>query len=185
MRKLPMFAFRGVVLTPQECDRIIALAEAATLRDGTVDDTTTVNMKARNSSITFVPQPDGAWIYDKVIGLSLQSNRELWNFQLDGAEPMQIARYESGQHYVGHVDIGLEEPLSLRKLSVVIQLSDPADYDGGELVLYSSGESTEIAPRERGAMTVFPSYTLHQVKPVIRGRRYSLAHWIIGREPFR
>jgi PKHD-type hydroxylase len=185
MRRLPMFGFLGGVLTAEECDRAIALAEATKLREGTIDGTVTVNAAKRNSAITFIPRQEGSWLYDKVVGRALQANREFWNFQLDGAEPIQIARYESGQHYVGHVDIGMEEPYSLRKLSVVIQLSDPEDYDGGELVLHTSVDEIETAPRSRGEMILFPSYALHQVKPVTRGRRYSLAHWIIGREPFR
>lgn len=185
MRRLPMFGFVGVVLTPDECDRAIALAEAGKLRSGTIDGTVNINESKRNSAITFIPRQNGEWLYDRVIGRALQANRDFWNFQLDGAEQMQIARYEAGQHYVGHVDIGMDAPYSLRKLSVVVQLSDPDDYEGGELVLHTSVDEIETAPRGRGEMILFPSYALHQVKPVTRGRRYSLAHWIIGREPFR
>lgn len=186
MRRLPLFGFLGPVLTGEDCDRAIALTEAAALRPGTIDGTVTTDAAQRNSSITFIPRGgDAAWLYDKMIATALQANRDFWNFQLDGAEQIQIARYDVGQHYIGHVDIGIEEPYSLRKLSVVVQLTDPDEYEGGELVFHKSSESLVAAPRERGEMIVFPSYALHQVQPVTRGRRYSLAHWIIGREPFR
>jgi len=186
MRRLPLFNFLGPVLTPEECDRVIAMAEMTTLRPGTIEGPEKLNAGLRNSSITFLP-PGGeaAWLYDKVIKTALQSNKEVWGFQLDAAEKIQIARYETDQHYVGHLDIGSDGPNALRKLSVVIQLSDPADYEGGDLIFYINSEKLMSAPRTRGEMILFPSYVLHQAKPVTSGRRYSLANWIIGREPFR
>lgn len=77
----------------------------------------------------------------------------------------------------------------IRKLSVTISLSDPADYDGGNLQFdlgphrpdrYHTCE--EIRPR--GSVIVFPSHIYHQVTPVTRGTRYSLVAWSLGR-PFR
>lgn len=186
MRRLPLFGFLGPVFAATDCDRAVALAEAVALRPGTIDGTVTTDAAQRNSAVTFIPRADeAAWLYDKVVSAVLQANRDFWGFQLDGDEPIQVARYDAGQHYIGHVDIGMEEPYSLRKLSVVVQLSDPADYQGGALVFHSSGEKRVAAPRTRGEMIVFPSYVLHQVEPVTAGRRHSLAHWIIGREPFR
>jgi PKHD-type hydroxylase len=186
MRQLPLFAFLGPVFSPAECDHVVALAENLALRAGTIDDATKTDAAQRNSSVTFIPRGgDAAWLYEKIVVTALQANREAWNFQLDGDEAIQIARYDIGQHYIGHIDVGMSGPYSLRKLSVVVQLSDPADYEGGELVFYSSSEKLVAAPRGRGEMILFPSYALHQVKAVTAGRRYSLAHWIIGREPFR
>jgi PKHD-type hydroxylase len=72
---------------------------------------------------------------------------------------------------------------TVRKLSFTLQLSDPADYDGGELQLMNSKKPT-IASREQGYVMVFPSYTLHEVTPVTRGTRYSLVSWVTGK-PFK
>lgn len=77
----------------------------------------------------------------------------------------------------------------IRKLSVTVSLSDPADYDGGNLKFdlgphrpdrYHTCE--EIRPR--GSIIVFPSHIHHQVTPVTRGTRYSLVAWSLGK-PFR
>jgi PKHD-type hydroxylase len=76
-----------------------------------------------------------------------------------------------------------------RKLSVTVSLSDPKEYDGGNLKFdlgphrpdrYHTCE--EIRPR--GSIIVFPSHIHHQVTPVTRGTRYSLVAWNLGK-PFR
>ena len=66
-----------------------------------------------------------------------------------------------------------------RKLSVVVQLSDPEEYEGGELKLHTSYDPI-IIKKERGMIVSFPSYTLHEVAPVTKGERYSLVAWVHG-----
>ena len=65
-----------------------------------------------------------------------------------------------------------------------MQLSDPADYDGGELELKNSTR-TLVAPRAQGTLIVFPSFLLHRVAPVTRGTRRSLVGWASGTHPYR
>ena len=83
--------------------------------------------------------------------------------------------------YGKHVDCSYNT--NIRKLSFTLQLSDPSDYDGGDLCLYF-GEDAEVIKREQGYVALFPSYVLHEVTPVTRGTRYSLVSWITGK-PFR
>ena len=71
------------------------------------------------------------------------------------------------------------ERFSIRKLSLVVQLSDPADYQGGELQVLSAEEPTTFS-KARGTVVVFPSYVLHRVMPVTSGTRFSLAGWVGG-----
>lgn len=66
-----------------------------------------------------------------------------------------------------------------RKLSMSLQLSDPNDYEGGELLLHLSHNPTVIS-KQKGMMVFFPSHTLHEVTPVTKGERYSLVAWIHG-----
>lgn len=77
----------------------------------------------------------------------------------------------------------------IRKLSVTISLSDPSDYDGGNLKFdlgphRSDRYHTCEEIRPRGSIIVFPSHIHHQVTPVTRGTRYSLVAWSLGK-PFR
>jgi len=73
------------------------------------------------------------------------------------------------------------------------QLSDPKDYEGGELefaipevdkgkLTYTTFSLPEILPK--GSIVVFPSFVWHRVKPVTKGTRYSLVMWNLG-YPFK
>jgi PKHD-type hydroxylase len=66
---------------------------------------------------------------------------------------------------------------------MVVQLTDPDEYEGGELELCLGGEPF-VVPREQGTLITFPSYVLHRVKPTTKGTRHSLVGWVTGR-PFR
>ena len=68
----------------------------------------------------------------------------------------------------------------VRKLSVVIQLSNPEDYEGGNLQLLSEDGKKYFAPRQRGTIIIFDSRTQHRVLKVTKGRRKSLVGWIVG-----
>jgi len=68
---------------------------------------------------------------------------------------------------------------SPRKLSVVIQLSDPSEYDGGNLQ-FMLGNESENAKKEKGMLYAFPSWVLHRVTPVTEGTRRSLVIWLSG-----
>jgi PKHD-type hydroxylase len=69
--------------------------------------------------------------------------------------------------------------MSNRKLSCVLQLSDAADYDGGDLQL-NNGSQIITVPKEKGTITFFSSFTLHRVTPVTRGKRQTLVTWLSG-----
>ena len=84
--------------------------------------------------------------------------------------------------YGWHQDYGGKLSPS-RKLSLVLQLADPSQYEGGNLQVMTGGEPTNVR-KQRGLITVFPAYTLHQVTPVTQGTRQSLVAWISG-PPFR
>jgi PKHD-type hydroxylase len=68
---------------------------------------------------------------------------------------------------------------SPRKLSLILQLSDATEYEGGELQLKDSSDHTAVE-RKKGHLIAFPSYLLHRVTPVTKGIRRSLVVWISG-----
>lgn len=171
------------LFTAQECDRIIELAQ----QQGTVKGGTGQAMSAsdvRESDITFLwPADETGWIFERLQQLTEQVNRS-YRFDLRGFfEGVQVARYdsESGGHYGWHMDLGTG-PFSARKLTLSVQLTDPANYEGGELEFTSATLQPEA--RRQGAAVIFPSFMTHRVKPVTRGERWSMVCWISG-EAFR
>lgn len=90
-----------------------------------------------------------------------------------------VVRYEPGMTYGWHVDEALfpSTPPIRSDLSCTVFLSDPADYDGGELVIQLGGQelSYKLAP---GDAILYPSTTIHQVAPVTRGVRVAAITWM-------
>jgi PKHD-type hydroxylase len=115
---------------------------------------------------------------------------------------MQYTKYEKGEFYNWHNDAGLAnqyKPVSVgnranglaqdylnekvemvRKLSFVLQLSDPDEYEGGNLQLLNEAGKSYIAPRNRGTIILFDSRTQHRVLKVKEGVRKSLVGWTVG-----
>jgi PKHD-type hydroxylase len=94
--------------------------------------------------------------------------------------PMLFSRYTEGMDYGAHVDDALMGPAGGRlrsDISFTIFLSDPADYDGGELVTETTG-GEQAYKLAAGSMIAYPSTTLHRVAPVTRGERLVVASWL-------
>jgi PKHD-type hydroxylase len=148
---------------------------------------TKVNDGLRKSSIWFV-RPDDAelkFIFPELWKLALRANDDWFGFHLSRLDYVQIARYESesGDRYGRHHDVFWlnRDPAYHRKLSCVVQLTNPADYDGGDLVFHGVEEQPSAAEmREQGTAVFFPSFVEHEAKPVVKGVRYSIAAWFDG-----
>ena len=69
--------------------------------------------------------------------------------------------------------------ISPRKLTLVLQLSDPSEYEGGELQSLTSLQPGTVN-KKKGIIAAFPSWTLHQVTPVTKGVRKTLVIWVAG-----
>jgi PKHD-type hydroxylase len=96
--------------------------------------------------------------------------------------PPLVSKTGPGEGYGKHVDDALiGGTLGLRSdISVTVFLSDPATYDGGELIVESlAGE--EAAKVQAGDAVIYPSTTLHRVEPVTRGERLVAVTWIESR----
>ena len=166
-------------LTAAECSAVVALGEARVKRAASVDGRSDLASRDyRVSEIAWIePDADAHWLYHRLGVMFLQINAS-YGFELIGfAEGLQYASYGPGQYFGWHADIG-PGTTSLRKLSLTIQLSDPADYDGGALQFHGGADMP--AARARGSATFFPSYLAHQVEPVTRGVRRSLVAWGYG-----
>lgn len=98
------------------------------------------------------------------------------------ASPPLFNGYAGGEHYGAHVDgavraiAGSSQPLRT-DLSATLFLTDPADYDGGELVV-SDTYGEHAVKLEAGDMILYPASSLHRVEPVTRGERVCAFFWI-------
>ena len=96
--------------------------------------------------------------------------------------PPMFNRYGEGMSFGAHVDGSVRiHPHTGRKLrtdvSATLFLSDPADYDGGELVVQDAYGAHRVK-LGAGDMVVYPATSLHEVTPVTRGMRVACFFWI-------
>lgn len=138
--------------------------------------------RIRRSNISWIDNtPDTKWIFEKLAHVASSLNSQFYRFDLTGfGEPLQLTNYDQSEHgmYGWHQDYGGEHSVS-RKLSLVVQLTDPSQYEGGNLQVMTNMDPVNVR-KQRGLITVFPSYVLHQVTPVTQGSRQSLVAWISG-----
>ncbi len=96
--------------------------------------------------------------------------------------PPQFNRYADGGTYGAHVDSALMRTprgnVTVRTdLSATLFLSEPDEYDGGELEI-EGVFGVQSVKLEAGDMVLYPSSSLHRVTPVTRGARVASFFWI-------
>jgi PKHD-type hydroxylase len=144
----------------------------------------TQNNEYRKSKIKWVPPLENPYIRDMVWNFAMQANKHAFGFDLSFINDIQYTEYHSVDQgkYDWHQDTFWANPTCFdRKISVVIQLDDPEDYDGGDFLIDPAHPQPDpIAIKRKGSVIVFPSFINHCVTPVTRGRRRSLVSWVEG-----
>jgi PKHD-type hydroxylase len=179
----------ATIFDKDECDKIIKYANQLGLADATIgggNGNFNVDYSIRKSDICWLkPSEEIQWVYRKCTDFILGLNQQYFNFDLEYIENLQFTCYDgTNSFYQKHIDtLHKNTGYSIRKLSFSIQLNDSCDYDGGDLAFYYQATPNTVQ-KQIGLISVFPSYTLHEVTPVTRGTRYSLVGWVCGK-PFR
>lgn len=175
------YCWLAQAFSEDECQRIIAIGQKIGLSSSTVDNSSSGGA-IRDSRVAWIETgPETDWIYHKLGDLALSINRERYQLDLTGfTESLQFTEYPPAGHYHWHQDFACGA-FSIRKLSQVVLLSDPMEFEGGELEFFNDPGSY---PNLRGTVVMFPSFEFHRVVPVTRGLRRSLVSWISG-PPFR
>ena len=159
-----------------------------------------INKSIRNSKNAWIPSTHwvGGFIWHYI--QKANRTNFLYDLSHIDGETIQYTKYGVGDYYNWHQDSALhlhyrpnkmEQPVEgsldnndeflinsvkinceiIRKLSFSIQLSDPDDYEGGNLQLMDENNKSYIAPRQRGSIILFDSRTQHRVLKVRRGQR--------------
>ena len=184
-------------LSSHLCDQIVQYGESKKQRIGTTSGIVEEDLKSeeslknlhkiRNSNVSWMNEP---WIMRNVVPFMEHANKEAgWNFQLGAHEDAQWTKYGKEQHYSWHYDSNFKVVNNpqlpyhnmIRKLSMTISLVDGNDYEGGDFqIMVDEKELTVEQARNKGTVTVFPSFIKHRVSPVKKGTRYSLVLWWCG-----
>ena len=176
-------------LEPSECDRLTRDAGPCEPEPGRPDDTP----KALAPDWLYSRLLDPAAVAGRALGLDVHE----WNFAYG-----KVLEYAPGKSLEWHTDAGFNQSaghvammvaggmmkqwqvdeMNGRRLSVMIQLSDTADYVGGGLQVRGVDGVVTTVGRERGSLTFILSTTEHSVTRIESGCRKS-AVVFIGRSP--
>tara|TARA_B100002051_G_scaffold227781_1_gene224045 strand:- start:91 stop:723 length:633 start_codon:yes stop_codon:yes gene_type:complete len=161
----------------------------------------------RKSKNTWIPTTHWitGWLWHYV--QAANRNNFLYDISFIESESMQYARYGVGEYYHWHSDTSipvqykpqiqisatesttddnyLRERAAIknelvRKISFSLQLSDPDDYEGGNIQFIDESNQNYIAPRQKGSLIIFDSRTKHRVCKVRSGVRKSIVGWVVG-----
>ena len=94
--------------------------------------------------------------------------------------PPLFNRYEGGETFGNHIDNAIRstpDGLVRTDLSTTLFLSEPEDYEGGELVIQDT-YGTQSVKLSAGSAILYPSTSLHQVTPVTKGERTAAFMWL-------
>jgi len=193
-KEFPPFVKYEELFSPPECVEIIRSGHVLGLSDGTIgngkDSVPVVDQAYRKVQTAFMPpididrKIDLRWLYKRLDERVQWTNRDYYEFDLVGFdEGIVFLKYEADDetpgHYKWHQDFG-GGPSSLRKLSIVVQLSPPESYDGCELSIFTNQAFIPQGSTKQGDTIIFPSWTPHMVSDITRGTRYALAVWVAG-----
>lgn len=113
-------------------------------------------------------------------------NIQTLQYNILGVNEITLLRYQPGGHYDFHADF-FEHPVrSQRRITLIAQLTDPSEYEGGEFLLekeqYHVSTDELWQRKQKGTILMFDSKERHMVRPITSGQRKSIVAWAIGRE---
>ncbi|MBX7199858.1 MAG: Fe2+-dependent dioxygenase [Rhodospirillaceae bacterium] len=159
------------LLSPAEVAAVAALCREMPFADGRSSNPANQTKNNLQADLAAPPAAEVA----KIISAAYTRSRLFYDFALPKqiAAPL-LARYEAGMHYGIHADVPHMKVPGARMLrsdlSSTVFIADPAAYQGGELVIYL-GTQPVVMKGQAGSAVVYPSTTLHEVRPVTAGVR--------------
>ena len=189
-----MFYVFPKVVKPDVCERIVKDCKQNILKEATIygsDKKGRDDPEIRKTSVHFIKDKDNeinelAWHFLR------EANKIQFNYNLEYFQAIQFAEYKDGGFYGWHQDASSIDPDNeTRKLSLTLVLSNPDNFEGGELQFYNGGRPMEDMGeitgeqvtndiKAQGSVVVFDSRYWHRVTPVTKGVRHSIVCWTVG-----
>ena len=173
------------LLPAEACDEIIATATLLPEQEARVGGTNGIGVDRtiRRSEIRWIQDhhEDFTDVKNFMIRKFEEANANAFGTDITFFRNIQFTKYDAANvgHYDWHEDVFWQSDSVLdRKLSMVVQLTDPSEYEGGNLELQWYEPPAVEDLRKRGTIIVFPSFLKHRVTPVTKGIRHSMVSWM-------
>ena len=177
------------IFTPQQCQDIINMGHKQKSEEAKVGHTDKAggnyDTKKRITTISWIPFKEMPEMYHMIDRTMQQANGNHFGYEgMTLTEPAQFTEYPKGGFYDWHMDADVNcqfEP-PVRKISMTILLSNPSEFEGGDLEFMTEGNKP---PQLMQCQAIFfCSLLRHRVNKVKKGIRRSLVMWF-GGPPFK
>jgi len=139
------------------------------------DPVANINLDIRNVLRVILSQNQGIGATLTSCGLNI--NHEKWQYNITHSNQTEFLMYDVNGKYEAHVDTFHQLGNETRKLTCLAILND--DFEGGKFYIMNSHEKI-YPPQEKGNIIVFPSFMVHGVEPVTKGKRFTVVTWLVG-----
>jgi PKHD-type hydroxylase len=194
------WAYWDGAFTDEELETIIKLGDSRPKKYAVVGTEGKYVEEIRRSLVNFMDDKllieHAPFLLEKLTFICRKLNGAYFGFELSGFhEPFQYTTYDPSDaydndgkiisedkrivEYKWHLDKGPGEDRPPRKLSMVLGLLDPDEYEGGDFEI-KTGVESQVLPIKKGRVIAFPSWTLHRVTPVTKGIRKTVVIWVGG-----
>lgn len=119
------------------------------------------------------------WVFERLERAVMKWNANNFNFEIEECSDLELVRDKPGPSQDWHADLGLRG-MSRRKISSVVMMSPPEDYEGGRFEVFVGEGGVRTLELARGDVVVFASWLKHRVTEVTRGTRSTLVAWWSG-----
>lgn len=178
------FAHMNNAFDSEQVDKIREIEELQSFQQAVISDPNKpLNKEARDSDVFFMNHDENTdWLYKRMADLIGWANKDHFLYNVNDFGPMQYTKYKLDQHYTWHWDVFFGFQTNQRKISVVVMLNDPEDYEGGEFEICTNGNLDQIQSLKpkKGDALFFASWMPHRVLPVTSGERNTLVTWVTG-----
>ena len=185
MQHFPDWLIWEEAIPPEVCDKILETCfelpkqNATTFRQG---EDPLYEDPNRKTQIRWVPKDEEHDWINQIFENYAKAANEHFNVEISYLPELQFTEYKDiGYHYGAHHDVDFSNQTGThRKISLVLQLSDPEDYQGGDFKFSHIENPNPVSIKKRGSIIAFLSYQEHCVEPILGGDRTSLVGWYRG-----
>ena len=184
--ELPLHGVWKEGFSAEEVEKILFLEKILKFTKGRVggQNEQSINSDARDSEVSFlVPDDNTHWIFERLANITPRVNYDLFLYDIEAIETIQFTKYTEDQFYDWHIDSHSIWLNYERKISGVVFLDDPDDYEGGEFELIHKGspDKSLVTKPNKGEILYFASWMPHRARPVTKGVRRTLVFWVQGK----
>lgn len=169
-------------LSEEDCERWLSLGRQIPVQKATTFRSDGEEDSHRKTDIRWLPDEGPYKEMHRVFRDVAYAANQYFGVTLTELPPLQFTEYAGvGHHYDMHHDINWNRQDGRhRKISIVVQLSNPDDYEGGILSFAQTQNPEPSSLIKQGSIICFLSYLEHGVSPITAGSRTSLVGWFEG-----